>query len=151
MVLRPLIAMLAALLLTGCWAFDLGDTKAEHDDYVEESIRVTEQRKAVDFLSSGGVYFDADDDVIKADQEIVLPLCQRLQSEFKLEPLILVETDDEQEYAYDLVVKVPADAVVRNSIQTAIQEADSRFEGSIETEWGHKWLSITLYGPDELE
>jgi hypothetical protein len=148
-------AMAAASLLTlvaGCMSFDLGDSKADLDEYVDETLTYTEQRKATDYFSSGGSYWaDGSDESNKLDREVLLPLCQRLESEFKAETFALVSTDDGTTYTEALAMKAPADAAVRNSIDAAVKEADGRYDGSITVDWGNKWATIDVEDPEDLE
>ena len=157
MCLRCVSVIFAVALLVGCStgggkSLPNPDPKAAIDQSVEEDIVELQERPAVDFLARGGKHYDdADRPGSTVDKDVLLPLCQRLASEFKLQPIAIVDESEAGEYIYEIIVKLPGDAVARGEIRAAITQADADFQGRIVTEWGHKWLAFTLEPPPGLE
>jgi hypothetical protein len=132
------------VLLTGC---SIDDPKAEFDSLVDDvwlGVNGDQQRNAVEFLSQGGQHCDVpgSGQTTSIDKEHVLPLMQKLQNELKVEPQALISIDED--FAWQIIVKLPMDPLARNAVQKALNEADARYPGTIETEWGHKWLAINF-------
>jgi hypothetical protein len=63
-----------------------------------------------------------------------------LRDEFKVETLAVLETD--QNWAWALLVRLPASPLGRQQIEAAIREADAKFDGDVHLEWGLQWLVI---------
>jgi len=137
---------IAIVVLAGCDYMILLDQKGEIDRYVNESAVGRQPRSAVEFLTSNG---KLDGVASEADRAAMVMLCQRLQKEYKLEPIVMVEPDG-GDFAVEVVMKAPVNAETRNSIELAIQEADANFAGMIRPEWGNQWLVVWTYVPDDL-
>jgi hypothetical protein len=156
MVIRNLALWLSAIVLIGCGTAAPTtpmSPKAVLDQQVEEDLASLEQRPAVQLLQNGGKHYESEGpESATADKEVLLPLCQRLESEFHLQPIALLDDDDADKKAiYYVAVKLTSDAVAKSAIQAAIREADQPFPGKIEAEWGEHWLILTLQPPDELD
>ncbi len=103
---------------------------------------------AVSFLEAGGIHYDArygyQEDV---DRRFVVPLLKQLNDATNVETLAFI--DDDLNWAWALVVRLPTDATARPHIQSLIDDADAEFPGIIETEWGHTTLRLSFV--DEAE
>jgi hypothetical protein len=137
-----LVAMLMVLNLT---LFGCGqgiDSKAHLDGLINDIWLVDfDTRDAIEYLQNGGTHYDyIESDGTTVDADVVLPLLTRLRDEFQTEIVAVLET--EMNWAWVLLVKLPANPVARQQIDDVVQEAANAFEGVISTEWGYQWLAI---------
>jgi hypothetical protein len=145
---RRTSAVLVLCLLAGCTS-----RQAEIDSLVEEVwIDINQDRRidAVEYLTQGGKHTEpwkaaGPDDL---DRTVVLPLMKRFKEEFRAEPWAHLQEPDD--FAWTFCVRLPASGGARSGMARAIREAESRFEGTIETTWGNRWLVIDFIdGPLE--
>lgn len=120
------------------------DDKADLDSLVNDVWLVDfETQNAIQYLEQGGTHYDdMPNSGTQVDAEVVLPLLVRLRDEFDAETTAVLETSEP--WAWVLLIRLPADPVTRQQIESAVQEADDSFEGVIVTQWGYQWLAINV-------
>jgi hypothetical protein len=125
-------------LLGGC------DPRADLDELVDD-VWLYDHRSidAVEYFSSGGEHYDLRqvDGAASVDSTHVLPLMKRL-AELKTEPIALF--DEDNGYCWVILVKLPIDSIGRSRVESAVKQADRKFPGVIEAEWGNKWLALNF-------
>ncbi len=138
-------------VLSVCWIFVAGcsreqfDPQAAFDSEVEAGyLQKFPQAEAVRFLTEGGLYVDSGDpddpEVARLDQAHVVPLLQRLDSEFSMKSIAVLSQDDPQ-VALAIVAALP-DGVTKEEVTSLLMDVQQEFPGEILVEWGHKWLSL---------
>ncbi len=115
------------------------------DDFLKKGTQVT----AIPFFEKGGRYFD-DNASTKVDREIVLPLLQKLES-ISRTPQWVVPDERDPQRAFAVLIELPNDNTVVDTMAKAVEEADAKFEGMIMQQWGHRWLSIDLIDKESAE
>ncbi len=149
------ILLLIFVLLVGCnGSAPITDSKSQVDLYVKQMLADHPTKKALAYLAEGGHHVDLYPEAPSTvDRDLLVPLLQRLRTEFKLDPIAILEKDEEagDEYIWEIVMKIPEDSDRRARIQDAIRATDASFEGRILTEWGNEWLSIAFDEPDSLD
>jgi hypothetical protein len=116
------------------------DSRSHLDDLINSVWLVDfETRNAIEYLETGGAHYDyLESDGTTVDADVVLPLLKRLQDEFQVETLAVLETD--QNWAWVLLVRLPANPLARQQIEAAVRESSAGFDVSLE--WGYQWLAI---------
>lgn len=129
------------------------DPKAEFDSLVEDIwIDLNEGKlvDAVEYLEGGGQHYNVgESDAESIDRTVLLPLCERLRDEYDVKPQALIDAD--LGFASMILVKLPGNPLTHSAIETVIADADADFEGTIDAEWGHVWLAISLLEPGAEE
>lgn len=135
---------LAVLLAATSGCLQGTHEKADLDDLIDDVWLVDfETQDAIEFLERGGTHYDSlGDDARTVDAEVVLPFLVRLRDEFQVGTVAVLETDEN--WAWVLLVKLPANPGTRQQIEEAIRQTDASFDGVISTEWGHRWLAINF-------
>jgi len=152
--------ILVVLSIAGC-GFDVGGgggggfqpvaSKADIDTAIEEDLADYQQKPAIECLQSGAEHMTAE-----VDKGVLIPLCQRLESEYKVKTIALIDEEEDDKgvmhpYVFEIVVDMPADATAQASVLNAIREADSKYDGRIEITYGVKRLAFVLYEVDEID
>ncbi len=140
------------LTFSGCGS-GLGE-QSEFDSLVDEvwlDINAGELKNAVEYLQAGGKHYDIVPGTT-VDQDFVIPLCLKLESEYKVECQALLYDDDSLgEFTDVILVKLPVNPADRNGIASLLAEADELFPGRIEQEWGHKWLALNYADAESFD
>ena len=137
--LRGLWLIPLCLLAVGCSP----DIKQVADTMVtDDFLKKGNQVMAIPFFEKGGHYFD-DDASTKVDREIVLPLLQKLDT-ISHTPQWVVPDERDPKRAFAVLIELPSDNSVVDTMAKAVEEADAKFDGMIMQQWGHRWLSIDL-------
>ena len=137
--LRGLWLIPLCLLAVGCSP----DIKQVADEMVtDDFLKKGNQVMAIPFFEKGGHYFD-DDASTKVDREIVLPLLQKLDT-ISHTPQWVVPDERDPKRAFAVLIELPSDNSVVDTMAKAVEEADAKFDGMIMQQWGHRWLSIDL-------
>ena len=135
------LVILAMLSLAGGCGQGI-DAKADLDDLINRVWLVDfEIRDAIEHLETGGTHYDyLESDGTTVDADLVLPLLIRLRDELQVEILAVLET--EENWAWALLVRLPANPLARQRIEAAVRETDANFDGDVSMEWGYQWLAI---------
>lgn len=142
--------LLAALALSGC---SLEDPKADLDDLVDRIwMEDWEHQDAIEFLEKGGhCYNDGlEGRTPGVDRDLLLPFLKRIKEENQADPVAILDENDSN-WAWAIVIRLPDNSADRKAISRATREMDEKFPGTVDEEWGHEWLSITLLDPWEVE
>ncbi len=115
------------------------------DDFLKKGTQVA----AIPFFEKGGHYFD-DDATTKVDREIVLPLLQKLDTVSRT-PQWVVPDERDPKRAFAVLIELPNDKSVVDTMAKAVEEADAQFDGMIMQQWGHRWLSIDLIDKESAD
>lgn len=140
----PLLWAGILLMTLGCGMATTPE--AEFDSLVEEVWLDVNQGNlvdAVDYLSNGGTHHDVTPDTT-VDQDFTLPLCRKLNELEGITVQALLYDDDTAGFTTDLMIELPAEPATRSKIQSIITEMDEEYSGTINNEWGYKWLAITF-------
>ena len=144
--LRGLWLIPLCLLAVGCSP----DIKQVADEMVtDDFLKKGTQVMAIPFFEKGGHYFD-DDETTKVDREIVLPLLQKLET-ISHTPQWVVPDERDPKRAFAVLIELPSDNSVVDTMAKAVEEADAKFDGMIMQQWGHRWLSIDLIDKDTAD
>lgn len=107
--------------------------------------------EAIAHLQSGKPYqFDPDFDEVDYDQSFLLPLLMRLRDEVGIHWEGLAYPD-EPERLYAVIGLLPAERSARGRIEAILKEEDEKFAGAIFDQWGHRWLGLDYYSPDDID
>ncbi len=106
---------------------------------------------AVEYLESGGHYYDGDDipGNPDLDSEAIVPFLKDLKQEFgQQQYAILVEDDD---HAWSIVMKLPLDTSDRQRFEDYLESSRESFPGMILEEWGHEWITFHFLDEEQAE
>jgi hypothetical protein len=144
-----LTGMLALALLPGCGASEI-DVEQRFDHTVEDSwTKDSNWVDAVKLLSTGGRFIDDEEDKTHVlDGPHVLPLLQRLSTEFGLEWQAITE-DVNPMQALVVIARLPGDPQIRTKIEAVLNKEQDTFPGAILHQWGHRWLSINFLNKEQ--
>ncbi len=142
---RCLTVVLALTSIVGCG----DDPESELDNLVERVwMEDFPHKDAIEFLEAGGTHYDTRyGHHENVDQQYVIPLLKRLSDETNVEPLAFV--DEDLNWAWALIIRLPSDESAHSQIQSLIDAADTEFPGIIETEWGHQTLRLSFVDQSE--
>lgn len=150
--LRTIVLATAALAAIGLLIgllWPRTDHRAGFDSQVEEQwISGRELVRATEFFAGGGIYESADASR-SIDQQLLVPLIERLEQEHRLEFEVIVEPSQPQ-LASALIAQIPTERDSRNAIRSAILQASEQFPGFLHQYWGHHWLSLDYFDEQEL-
>ena len=126
------------------------DFKQTADSNVEAYIQQHLDRvPAVEFFEAGGSYYD-DEESPEVDREILLPMLKQLLEISDTGQWVLPSKDDPKR-AFAVLVEIPADKNIEQSMARIVEEADKRFDGLILQQWGHRWLSLDFLDQESVE
>ena len=121
--LRGLWLIPLCLLAVGCSP----DIKQVADEMVtDDFLKKGNQVMAIPFFEKGGHYFD-DDASTKVDREIVLPLLQKLDT-ISHTPQWVVPDERDPKRAFAVLIELPSDNSVVDTMAKAVEEADAKFD-----------------------
>jgi hypothetical protein len=126
------------------------DFKEYADDHVrQDMLAIHEKCEALPFFEKHGQFFDLDN-TTHVDQEIVVPLLQKLH-EITPTPQWAMIRPEKKDSAYGVLIGLPKDPKTVDRMADAVQEADDKFSGLILQQWGHEWLVINLIDQQSYE
>lgn len=129
------------------------DFLAWFDQTVEAEWRVKylPVEDAIAHLESGKPYlYDSESGGANYDRSFVLPLLQRLTSETGVHWLGLAYPDD-PDRLFAVIGRLPEDAAGQAKVRRILKEEDEKFAGAIFDQWGHHWLGIDYFTPEDVE
>lgn len=149
---RFLLICFIFLSVYGCSESEV-DFNEINESRIEKSMSsgAFKQVDAIEFLQQGGLYVDDpafDDSPI--DKPLVLPLLKTLEGDFGFEWIALVNPDQKQGRAYDIVAKIPV-GVSRTRVEKRLKELQQEFPGDILQSWGEEWFSIDFFNSEEAD
>lgn len=137
------------LVTLTCIAGCGGDDAAELDHLVDTVwMEDFPHEDAVAFLESGGTHYDtkygAYEDV---DRDHVVPLLKQINGVTNVPAIAFI--DEDLNWAWALIVRIPDDGSARSHILSLITDADREYPGLIESEWGGRTLRISFVDESE--
>jgi len=120
--------------------------QAEFDSLVDDvwlDLNAGRLEDAVAYFEGGGKHVDVAPGT-SVDQDFTLPLCRELNQIDGVTVQALLFDDDTSSFASSLLVALPSNSSSRSEIEKIINSTDENYSGTIDQEWGNKWLSITF-------
>ena len=106
---------------------------------------------AIAHLQGGRRYqFDPDFGDVDYDQSFLLPLLVRLRDEAGIHWEGLAYPD-EPERLYAVIGLLPAGGAARDRVREILKDEDEAFAGAIFDQWGHRWLGLDYYAPEDID
>lgn len=144
------VALGVAVLVFGPFRKRTPDYAAAYDRQIEEQWLVSFQKvDAIDYLEKGGLYnYDPEFSEANYDKSFFLPMLIRLNGEEKLNFTGLISPKLPNEL-YGVIAELPGEPAARERIRTIIRDEESRFKGAVQDRFGHRWLDLDYFEPDD--
>lgn len=135
-------AVLLGLLAGGLWwwrAHRPLDYRPVTDARVSQIHADSTLKDGIEFLQQGGAYADRDPSQKGLDEQLVLPLLERLRSELGHRPQAVL-MDDDPTIAGLMTLRLPNNPEQVEKLKQFFSEADAEFDGVILHQYGHHWM-----------
>ena len=150
---RWLLVLVIGMLHSGCEQKKPDFAAAFDKEVSTKWLPGSTQVEAIEFIEKGGLYNydpeDSEDLADNYDQTFLLPLMKRLRDETGL-TLIALTRPEEPNVTFAVIAALPEDEATHTKIHAIFKESEAAFGGAIFDQWGHSWLGIDYYNPEDM-
>jgi hypothetical protein len=141
------VSLVCIMLNAGCSRYEA--IKAEFDQMTDQQMLTSKRQKATDFLAQGGqfVFRLHDDKPGKDETEVLLPLLQASELKYNI-TWYAVPEENNLKWAKMIVVEMPKHADAQEKFIADIATADLKYDGTIQCQYGYRWLEIKMIDPE---